>query len=106
VGENLIFLKRDGENEARALVLLWLNSDISSKLLDNHLRYCEAKAHTTAIAVLRLREASEELEQLGESLGRYPDSSIIDRARKSFNSQIKVHVNTYMPAKREFDSIS
>jgi len=70
-----------GENEVRPLVLLWLNIDISSKLLDYHLRDCEAKTHPAAVAVLRLREASEELEQLGESLGRHPDSSIIDRAR-------------------------
>jgi len=80
VREDLIFLQGDAEGEGRTLAILGLDSDVTSELLDNHLRYSEAKAHPAAVAVLRLREASEKFEQLGESLGRNPDSSIIDRA--------------------------
>lgn len=67
--EDLILFQGDAESEGRTLAILRLDSDLASELLDNHLRYSEAKAHTTAVAVFGLREASEELEQLGDSFG-------------------------------------
>jgi hypothetical protein len=69
VREDLIFLQGDAEGEGRTLAILRLDSDVTSELLDNHLRYSEAKAHPAAVAVFGLREASEELEQLGDALG-------------------------------------
>jgi hypothetical protein len=68
VREDLIFLQGDAEGEGRTLAILGLDSDVTSELLDNHLRYSEAKAHPASVAVFGLGEASEELEQLGDAL--------------------------------------
>jgi hypothetical protein len=65
--EDLILLQGDAESEGGALAILRLDSDVTSELLNNHLRYSKAQAHPTTVAILGLREASEELEQLGDT---------------------------------------
>ena len=104
--EDLILLQGDAESEGGALAILRLDSDVTSELLNNHLRYSKAQAHPTTVAILGLREASEELEQLGDTFSWNTDASILDTAWHGLFEGIKVQIYTHVPLESEFWCIS